>query len=69
MSREKVTIYDVAEELGISIATVNRALNGKPNVEPGVRERDLLWMRQGKWAISPARRPHPSPEIQRESLY
>ncbi len=34
MSREKVTIYDVAEELGISIATVNRALNGKPNVSP-----------------------------------
>ena len=30
MSREKVTIYDVAEELGISIATVNRALNGSP---------------------------------------
>ena len=32
--------------------------------EPG--DKDLLWMRQGKWAISPARRPHPSPEIQRE---
>jgi LacI family transcriptional regulator len=31
MSR-KVTIYDLAEKLGLSTATINRELNVKPNV-------------------------------------
>ena len=29
---EKITIYDIAQELGISIATVSRALNGKSDI-------------------------------------
>jgi LacI family transcriptional regulator len=33
------TIYDVAEEAGLSIATVSRVLNGKPNVTEDARRR------------------------------
>lgn len=35
---KKVTIYDIAAELNISTATVNRALNNKPNISPKTRE-------------------------------
>ena len=35
---KRVTIYDIADKLGISIATVNRALNDKPRVKPETRE-------------------------------
>ena len=34
----RVTIYDIAEALGISTATVNRALTGKPKVSEETRE-------------------------------
>src|SRR6185295_2283703 len=33
------TIYDVAKEAGLSIATVSRVINGKPNVAEGARQR------------------------------
>lgn len=39
MEKKKITIYDVAEKLSVSIATVNRALNGKPKVSEAVRKR------------------------------
>ena len=35
----KLTIYDIAQELGISIATVSRALNGKEDVNEKTRKR------------------------------
>ena len=38
MLQTKVTIYDVAKELGISTATVNRALGGKANVSDKTRK-------------------------------
>lgn len=37
----KLTIYDIAQELGISIATVSRALNGKEDVSDKTRQRIL----------------------------
>ncbi len=36
--KKRVTIYDIAKELGISTATVNRALTGKPRVSERTRE-------------------------------
>ncbi len=39
VGKEKVTIYDVSERLGVSTATVNRALNGKPRVSEKMRQR------------------------------
>ena len=35
---KRVTIYDIAARLGISTATVNRALTGKPRVKEQTRE-------------------------------
>ncbi|MCL1854731.1 MAG: LacI family transcriptional regulator [Clostridia bacterium] len=43
--RKRVTIYDIAKELGISTATVNRALTGKPKVSEKTR---ALVLRQAK---------------------
>ena len=37
----RVTIYDIARELGISTATVNRAMNNKPGVSEATRLRVL----------------------------
>ena len=34
----KVTIYDIANKLGVSTATINRALNGKPKVSEKTRQ-------------------------------
>jgi LacI family transcriptional regulator len=34
-----VTIYDVAQNAGVSIKTVSRVLNAEPNVRPALRER------------------------------
>jgi LacI family transcriptional regulator len=36
-----VGIKDIARELGISTGTVDRALNGKPDVSPATRARVL----------------------------
>ena len=36
--KKRVTIYDIAKELGISTATVNRALTGKPRVSEKTRQ-------------------------------
>ena len=37
MNRKRVTIYDIANELGISASTVTRALNGKRGVGEKLR--------------------------------
>ncbi|WP_096189762.1 catabolite control protein A [Evansella halocellulosilytica] len=36
-----ITIYDVAREAGVSMATVSRVVNGNPNVKPTTRKRVL----------------------------
>ncbi|MGX8679948.1 MAG: LacI family DNA-binding transcriptional regulator, partial [bacterium] len=38
---KKVTIYDVAEEAGVSLATVSRVINGSNVVKPETRDRVL----------------------------
>ncbi|EAD8093141.1 LacI family DNA-binding transcriptional regulator, partial [Listeria monocytogenes] len=36
-----VTIYDVAREANVSMATVSRVVNGNPNVKPVTRKKVL----------------------------
>jgi LacI family transcriptional regulator/LacI family asc operon transcriptional repressor len=36
-----MTIYDIAKQAGVSIATVSRVLNGSPNVSPKTKEKVL----------------------------
>ena len=36
-----MTIYDISEKAGVSIATVSRVLNGSPNVSDKTREKVL----------------------------
>src|SRR5690606_3478254 len=44
--RGAVTIYDVAEEAGVSMATVSRVINGSPNVKPATRKKVLEAIRR-----------------------
>lgn len=37
--KQKITIYDISNRSGVSIATVSRVLNGYSNVNPDTRER------------------------------
>ncbi len=39
MAQKPVTIYDVANEAGVSMATVSRVVNGNPNVKKETREK------------------------------
>ncbi|MBR2075913.1 MAG: LacI family DNA-binding transcriptional regulator, partial [Exiguobacterium sp.] len=39
MNSNNVTIYDVAREAGVSMATVSRVVNGNPNVKPTTRKK------------------------------
>lgn len=41
MERQTITIYDVAREAGVSMATVSRVVNGNPNVKPATRKKVL----------------------------
>lgn len=36
-----ITIYDVAREANVSMATVSRVVNGNPNVKPTTRKKSL----------------------------
>lgn len=39
MAKQTVTIYDVARESGVSMATVSRVVNHNPNVKPSTRKK------------------------------
>jgi LacI family transcriptional regulator len=41
VAKVTVTIYDVASEAGVSMATVSRVVNGNPNVKPQTRKKVL----------------------------
>ncbi|WP_027107775.1 catabolite control protein A [Lacticigenium naphthae] len=41
MDNHTITIYDVAREAGVSMATVSRVVNGNPNVKPTTRKKVL----------------------------
>ncbi|SMO60121.1 catabolite control protein A [Melghirimyces algeriensis] len=44
--KETITIYDVARESGVSMATVSRVVNGNPNVKPATRKKVLETIRR-----------------------
>jgi len=59
---KRVTIYDIANYLGVSTATVNRAINGKPKVREETRQMVLktaqkMGFRVNRVAKSLARKP------------
>ena len=39
MEKQTITIYDVAREANVSMATVSRVVNGNPNVKPSTRKK------------------------------
>lgn len=39
MAKQTITIYDVARESGVSMATVSRVVNHNPNVKPSTRQK------------------------------
>ncbi len=41
-----VTIYDVAREANVSMATVSRVVNGNPNVKPVTRKKVLATIQE-----------------------
>lgn len=41
MEKQTITIYDVAREANVSMATVSRVVNGNPNVKPVTRKKVL----------------------------
>ena len=41
MDKQTITIYDVAREASVSMATVSRVVNGNPNVKPSTRKKVL----------------------------
>lgn len=41
MDKQTITIYDVAREASVSMATVSRVVNGNPNVKPATRKKVL----------------------------
>ncbi|AZP05512.1 catabolite control protein A [Jeotgalibaca ciconiae] len=41
MEKQTITIYDVAREANVSMATVSRVVNGNPNVKPTTRKKVL----------------------------
>ena len=42
MQKQEVTIYDVAREAKVSMATVSRVVNGNNNVRKETREKVLI---------------------------
>lgn len=51
-----ITAKDLAAELGVSIATISRALNGKPGLSPALRKRILAEAASRNTVINPTAR-------------
>ena len=49
MEKQTITIYDVAREANVSMATVSRVVNGNPNVKPATRKKS--WKLSIAWII------------------
>ncbi len=56
MTKKAVTIRDVAQRAGVSVATTSRALNGRQVVNPDTRDRVLTIMEELGFTPSPAAR-------------
>ena len=61
--RGRATIRDIADLSGVSIATVSRALNGRPDVAPGTREAVLRVAREQGFSARREPRVPTRPEI------
>jgi LacI family transcriptional regulator len=48
----RATIRDIADAAGVSIATVSRVLNGRPDVSPGTRETVLRVVREHGFSMN-----------------
>ena len=44
-----VSMKDISETCGVSIATVSKALNGRTDISTSTKERGLRWLR--RWAM------------------
>lgn len=72
--KKRVTIYDISAKLGVSTATVNRALNGKPKVSEETRQLVMetakaMGFKANKAAVSLARKSIKIGFIMAESIY
>jgi Bacterial regulatory proteins, lacI family len=53
ITSRRVTLFDIADALGISIGTVHRALHDRPGVNPITRTRVLQMSKSmGAWVIA-----------------
>ncbi len=50
--RERSTIHDIAEEAGVSVATVSRVLNARDHVAPETRERVTRIVRERGYVVN-----------------
>ena len=57
---DTVTIYDVAREAGVSMATVSRVVNGNKNVKENTRKKVLEVIEMLLHVVLPARKPQQS---------
>src|SRR5689334_24973810 len=61
ISTDRVTLAQIAEDSGVSLSTISKVLNGRPDVSPGTRSRieamldDHGYLRRGSGATSPTR--------------
>ncbi len=53
MADERITIDDIAKELGISKTTVSRAISGKGRIGPATREKVLAYIKEHDYRPSP----------------
>src|SRR5437868_6271542 len=51
-SSGRTTIREIASKAGVSIATVSRVVNGRPDVSPGTRERVLEVVRDNNFSTN-----------------